>query len=50
MDGGDLGVIPLREQSRVLRVTRDEVEGPASRVGHDGIHDLGATARKFELD
>ena len=31
-------------------VARDGVEGPTGRVDHDGIKDVGTTARRFELD
>jgi len=34
LDGGHLGVVPVREQFRALRVARDGVEWPASRVRH----------------
>ena len=50
LDGGDLGVIPLRKQFRALRVTRDGVERPVSRADHGGIDDLRPAIREFELD
>jgi len=50
VDGGDLAVIPLRAQFRAALVARDGVERPTGRVGHDGIEDVGAAARNFELN
>lgn len=50
LDGGDLGVVPVRDKLRALRVAQSRVEGPASRVDYDGIDDVRAAARDFELD
>ena len=50
LDGGDLVVVSVREQLRAPRVAPDRVEWLASRVGHDGIDNLRAAARKFELN
>ena len=50
VDGGHLGVVPLRVQFRAPRVARDRVERTASSVDHDRIDDLRTATRKFELD
>ena len=50
VDGGPLGIVFVTEQFCALRVARDGVERPASWADHDGIHDLRAATRNFELD
>jgi hypothetical protein len=50
IDGGRLGIVLVQEQFCALRVARDGVEGSAGWVDHDGIGDLCAATRKFELD
>ena len=50
VDGGHLGVVPLRDQFRAPRVARDGVKRPAGLVDQDRIDDIRAAARKFEFD
>ena len=50
VDGGHLGIVFVTEQFSALRVARDGVEGPASWANYDGIRDLRAAIRNFELD
>ena len=50
VDGGHLSIVLVTEQFRAFRVARNGVEGPASWADHDGIHNLRAAIRKFELD
>ena len=50
VNDGHLGIVFVTEQFCTLRVARDGVEGPASWADHDGIRDLRAAIRNFELD
>jgi hypothetical protein len=50
VDGGDLGIVPLREQFRAALIARNGVEGLTSRVEHGGIEDFGTAVRNFEHD
>jgi hypothetical protein len=50
VDGGHLGIVLVQEQFCALRVARDGVQWPTDRVDHDGIGDLRAATRNFELD
>ena len=50
VDGGHLGVVPLRVQFRAPRVARDGVKRPAGLVDDDRIDDVRTAVRKFEFD
>ena len=36
-DGGNLGVVPAREERRALRVSRDGIERPAGCIDHGSV-------------
>jgi hypothetical protein len=50
LDSGDLDIVSARDHGRALRITRDGVNGLASRVDDRRVENIGDTAREAELE
>ncbi len=50
LDSGNFDIVSARDHSRALRITRDGVKGPASRIDYCRVENIGGTAGEAELE